>query len=79
MDSIIEGKQIKIRTCKICSLNESQTGFQLTRKTCIKCNSKICNEKIKMKDPSYFNNKVKSRYIKHGKVGRPPKKMEIII
>ena len=31
-----------------------------------------------MKDPSYFNNKVKARYIKHGKVGRPKQIIEFI-
>lgn len=68
MNSINEEK---IRICKICNVNNFETRFQPNRKTCIKCNSKICNEKIKLMDPSYFNNKVKARYIKHGKVGRP--------
>jgi hypothetical protein len=61
----------KLINCKICGMNNSQTRFQQKRRTCIKCNSKRCNEKILMKDPSYFNNKVKARYIPHGKVGRP--------
>ena len=61
----------KLINCKVCGLNNIQTRFQPKRRTCIKCNSKRCNEKILMKDPSYFNNKVKARYIRHGKVGRP--------
>ena len=61
----------KVINCKVCGLSNEVTKFQVSRKTCIKCNSKICNEKILMKDPSYFNNKVKQRYIPHGKVGRP--------
>jgi len=70
MNTINEEQKVKIIICKVCGLNNNETKFQ-KRKTCIKCNSKRCNEKILMKDPSYFNNKVKSRYVPHGKVGRP--------
>jgi hypothetical protein len=71
MNTINEEQKVKIINCKVCGLNNIQTRFQPKRRTCIKCNSKRCNEKILMKDPSYFNNKVKQRYIPHGKVGRP--------
>lgn len=60
----------KIINCKVCGLNNEETTFQAHRYTCIKCNSKKCNEKM---GKAYFNEKVKARYVKHGQVGRPKK------
>jgi hypothetical protein len=77
MEQLKEDKPVRV--CKICGINEHTTKFQQYKRTCIKCNSKKCNEKILMKDPSYFNNKVKARYIKHGKVGRPKQIIEITL
>ena len=68
-----------IINCLICGLLNVETKFQPSRKYCIKCNSKKCNEKL---GNEYFNNKMKARYIKHGQVGRPKKRIndgEIII
>ena len=35
----------KVINCKVCGLSNEVTKFQVSRKTCIKCNSKICNQK----------------------------------
>lgn len=71
----MEDKKIKIRFCKICGLCETQTRFQISRKTCIKCNSKKCNE---MRGNEYFAKYMKDHYIPNGgKRGRPKK--EIIV
>ena len=57
-----------IKNCLVCGLSNVETKFQPSRKYCIKCNSKKCNEKL---GNEYFNNKMKARYIRHGQVGRP--------
>lgn len=62
MDNNIDNINFNIRICKICVKSEIEVGFQKSRKICIKCNSKRCNEKILARDPSYFNNIMKARY-----------------
>ena len=49
-----------IKNCLICGLSNVETKFQPSRKYCIKCNSKKCNEKL---GKEYFNNVMKARYI----------------
>ena len=44
-----------IKNCLICGLSNVETKFQPSRKYCIKCNSKKCNEKL---GNEYFNNKM---------------------
>lgn len=63
----------KIRICKVCGLDEETTKFQPSRKMCIKCNSKQCNERY---GKEYFRKYSKSHYVSTGnKRGRPwPKK-----
>ena len=61
-------KQNKIVICKVCGLTNEETKFQ-QKKTCIKCNSKINNEKY---GKLYFREFSKSKYIPTGqKKGRP--------
>lgn len=68
---------IKIKTCKICGLTNNETRFQDKRKTCIKCNSKRCNE---MRGNEYFREVMRNRYVKReNPVGRPRKQPILII
>jgi len=68
-----------IRTCKECNLSIND-GIKFQgpyRKVCTRCNSKMSNERTKMKDPSYFREKMKQCYVYHGKRGRPKKCQEL--
>ena len=67
---------IKIKTCKICGLTNNETRFQDKRKTCIKCNSKRCNE---MRGNEYFREKMRERYVKRPNPVGHPKKQPILI
>lgn len=64
---------INIKICVNCGKPEGEVKFQVYRKICTKCNSKKCNEKIKMEKPSYFREKMKAYYTPHGVIGRPKK------
>ncbi len=69
-----------IRICKECNKMEGDVKFQGPyRKVCTRCNSKMSNERTKMKDPSYFRDKMKESYVYHGKRGRPKKCQELIL
>ena len=56
-----------IKNCLICGLSNVETTFQRSRKYCIKCITRKCNEKL---ENEYYNNIMKARYVKHGQVGR---------
>jgi len=64
---------INLKICLACGKCEDEVKFQPYRKLCTKCNSRKCNEKILSRNPSYFNDIMKERYIPSGKVGRPRK------
>ena len=66
----------KLKTCKICMQIESDiVKFQTSRKTCIRCNSKKCNQKL---GKEYFRLKMVGRYTKiYEHAGRPKK--EIVV
>jgi hypothetical protein len=66
----------KIKICKVCGLSDEVTNFQNNRRTCIKCNSKKCNNKL---GNEYFRVYMKDHYVSTGiKRGRP-KKTDITI
>lgn len=74
---IMENKdEINYKTCKICCMKQSETvKFQKNRRTCIKCNSRKCNEKL---GNEYFRLKMVGRYVKlGGKAGRPSKETKL--
>lgn len=61
----------KIKICKVCGLSNEVTNFQVNRRTCIKCNSKKCNNKL---GNEYFRKYMKDHYVSNGiKRGRPKK------
>ncbi len=66
---------IKLKVCLDCGKCEGEVKFQKYMKYCTKCNSKRCNQKIKMDKPAYFREKMKERYIPHRNkpMGRPRK------
>ena len=73
-------ESVNIRICNECNQIEGVVKFQgKYRKVCTKCNSKMSNERIKMKNPAYFKLKMKECYVYHGKVGRPKKCEELVL
>ena len=69
-------EQPKIKFCKVCGLSNDVTNFQNNRRTCIKCNSKKCNNKL---GNEYFRKYMKDHYISTGVMRGRPKKIEAII
>jgi hypothetical protein len=66
---------IKHVICKICGLSNEETRFQVNRRSCIKCNSKKCYDKIiSERGLEYFAKKMKEAYKPYGIKGRPRKK-----
>jgi len=72
---------INLKVCLDCGKCEGDVKFQKYMKYCTKCNSKRCNNIIKMNKPSYFKDKMKERYIPHQNkpMGRPRKIQNIEI